>query len=203
MENEQNLILEKSSNVIIPYPDFHLGKYGFWKRVKIWFIIRKIRKRDKKKVETFQSIDGKNFKTAHDLGVSKCVKCGFCCYYRPCIPTPEELIEIAKFLGLSVKEAIKKHFCVDTRDDEIFYVKPAGINQLDMLGCYIPCYRTFNEGKCVFLDDNNLCKIYPVRPNTAKMGKCWGEPIGRIPVEESWKPDKLCELYPEYKETVY
>jgi len=116
------------------------------------------------------------FKTAKDLGVKECVKCGWCCNRRTCIPTPEEFKKIAEYLRLSVQECIKKYFCVDKQSsDDFCYVKPAGVNQQDLIGKFIPCDRTYNEGKCVFLVDNNLCKIHDVKPLSAKLLECWND----------------------------
>jgi len=148
------------------------------------------------------------FKTAKDLGKKHCVKCGFCCYRRTCIPTPKELEVIAVFLRLSVKKTIEKYYCVDKRNfSDIYHIKPAGINQLDLLGKYITYDRTYNEGKCIFLDKNNLCKIYPVRPNSAKVAKCWNEDNEREENSlreslESWDNGKLEKIYPEYLDTI-
>lgn len=145
----------------------------------------------------------KNFKTAEDLSKKECIKCGLCCYMRSCIPTPTELKKIAEFLGLTVKKTIKKYFCVDRENlSTIYYVKPAGINQLDLLGTFIPADRSFNEGKCIFLDENNLCKIYTVRPLTSIEKRCWEEyeGISMKRVREEWKKDKLENYYDEYEE---
>ncbi len=115
----------------------------------------------------------KELKPAHLRGESKCVKCGFCCHKRTCIPTPEELKKIAEFLKLTPKELINKFFAIDTRFEEDYYVKPLGENIKDLAGKFIPAERTYNEGKCIFLDKDNNCKIYPVRPITARTQKCW------------------------------
>lgn len=111
----------------------------------------------------------KQFDTAKKLGVDECQKCGFCCHKRTCIPTPCELTEISKFLHLTAEEGINEYFCIDRANfSNIYYVKPAGINNLDYVGRFLPTDKTFNEGQCVFLTENNLCKIYDVRPEQAK-----------------------------------
>lgn len=116
----------------------------------------------------------KQFKDANDLETDHCVQCGYCCHRRTCIPTPDELNKIADFLELSIKETMEKYFCIDFYDG-VYVMKPAGINQLDLLGDYIPTERSFNEGKCIFLKDNNDCGIYPVRPISAKDSFCGKE----------------------------
>jgi len=142
----------------------------------------------------------KEFKTAEDLNVKHCVKCGYCCHWRTCIPTPEELKQIAEFLKLTVIDTIKKYFCIDQQNcSNVYYVKPAGTNQLDLLGKYIPTDRTWDEGKCIFLDDNNLCKIYPVRPETARNKKCWKpkNKSNRKNLLKKWEKISIKETYPE------
>lgn len=115
-----------------------------------------------------------HFKTAKDIGKKECINCGFCCHRRPCILLPEELDKIAEFLKMDKKSIIKKFFCVDEKGG-IFFVKPAGINQMHLLGKYLEAEDTFNEGKCIFLDENNRCKIHEVKPRMAKIMKCWEE----------------------------
>jgi len=130
---------------------------------------------------------------------TKCQKCGSCCQWRTCIPTPSELEEIAKFFKITIEGLIEKYFCIDIIQEDIFYVKPAGINQTDLLGKFIPSRRTWNEGKCIFLTDDNLCKIYEVRPKTAKIQKCWIHQKPDNSIFDYWKNNKLEEIYPKWK----
>jgi len=55
-----------------------------------------------------------SFKTAQKMGIKECLKCGFCCHRRPCIPTPNEVEKIAEFFNLSVIDLIEKYFCIDS-----------------------------------------------------------------------------------------
>jgi Fe-S-cluster containining protein len=132
------------------------------------------------------------------LKSNKCLKCGFCCCRRTCIPTPDELKKIAEFLGLKPTKLIKTYFAID-RTDSTYYVKPLGENIKDLAGKFIPDYRTFNEGKCIFLDDKNLCKIYPVRPRSAQILECWnfdkhsGEPD--ISELDAWEGNELLKQF--------
>lgn len=132
-------------------------------------------------------------KPADLRGEKKCVMCGFCCHRRTCIPTPEELKKIAEFLNLTPKKLINKFFAIDRQWlGKDYYVKPLSENILDLAGKFIPNDRTFNEGKCVFLDENNKCKIYPVRPKTAQIQKCWEEDEeDKENVIDSWKDNVL------------
>ncbi len=115
----------------------------------------------------------RHFNTAKKLKILECQKCGFCCNKRPCITAPQELEEIAKFLGLSVEEIINTYFCVDRDKNKLVYVKPAGINQRHLIGKMLGWGDTYNKGKCIFLLDNNRCAIYEVRPAKAKVYECW------------------------------
>ncbi len=140
----------------------------------------------------------KRFKTAKDLGKKHCVRCGFCCYRRTCTPTPFELKKIAKFFKLTPAALIKKYFVIDKiKYNDPYYVKPAGENIKDLVGKFIPAERTFNEGKCIFLDKNNLCKIHPVRPQSARDCKCWEDEdteLGRDYIK-AWKGNKLLKEF--------
>jgi len=135
----------------------------------------------------------KKFKTAEDLKRKKCIKCGWCCNVRSCIPTPKELKKIAKFLTLTPKECINKYFAIDRENSEpIYFVKPIGINQKDLIGKFIPNDRTFNEGQCIFLDKNNLCKIHSVKPKHAKITSCWeGKEDDNFNPREAWEEGQL------------
>jgi len=114
---------------------------------------------------------------AVDVGKSECTRCGYCCLQRPCIPTPDELEKIIEFLGLTAFDAIKKFFLIDSLGtDETKFIFPAKETQLDITGKYIPSERTFDEGYCIFYDKReHNCKIWPVRPKTARVMECWTE----------------------------
>ena len=138
----------------------------------------------------------KKLKSAKILGEKHCVKCGFCCHKKPCVPTPDELKRIAKFLKLTAKELIEKCYVIDRQNLESnYYVKPAGLKTKDLVGKFLPADRSFNEGKCIFLDKNNLCKIYPVRPETARITKCWLNQKRDIDFLESWKGNQLLKQF--------
>ena len=111
---------------------------------------------------------------AVDLGKTECQRCGFCCALRPCIPTPDELENIAKYLKMSVKECMKKYFVIDSFDGIHKFIFPAKECQLDITGEYISSRRTYDMGYCVFYDKNKkICKIFPVRPEHARTSNCW------------------------------
>lgn len=142
------------------------------------------------------------FNTARKEGSQECQKCGYCCHARSCIPTPQELKEIAKFLKLSPNQLINKYFAVDVKSfGDTYYVKPIGINQKDLVGKFIPADRTYDEGKCIFLEDTNLCKIYPVRPQSAKEAQCWKFKIYKANLI-SWSDDVLFKEFGIDKKTI-
>lgn len=120
----------------------------------------------------------KGFNTAKKLGVEQCQKCGFCCYRRTCIPTPNELEKIADFLDLTLKKTIEKYYCIDRGNfSSVYFVKPVGMNNRDLVGKFLPSERTFNEGKCIFLTKKNYCKIHDIKPESAISTGCWKPPI--------------------------
>ena len=136
-----------------------------------------------------------SFATAEKLSMTECNKCGFCCHKRTCIPTPDEIVKIAEYLKIEPIVLINTYYAIDTQNDGIYYVKPIGINQKDLIGKFIPAERTFNEGKCIFLDENNLCKIFPVRPESAKIQKCWETEMENYNGIKTWKDDQLLKRF--------
>ena len=139
------------------------------------------------------------FKSARIRGVNHCVQCGWCCHRHTCVPTPNEVIEIAKFLEISTPEFINKFCSIDRlRGRSEYYPKPLGENVKDRAGKCVPWRRTYNEGKCIFLeskDGKSCCKIYPARPLQAREAKCWGyeEPVGKE--FDSWKDNRLLKQF--------
>lgn len=141
----------------------------------------------------------KRLKSAKILNKTKCIRCGFCCHRKTCIPTPAELKKIAKFLKMTTKELISKYYAIDRKwTDNTYYLKPVGIKIKDLVGKYIPSERTYDEGKCIFLEKKGKkfsCKIYPVRPKTARITKCWTEKTTKYNPIKSWKKNKLLTIF--------
>ena len=140
----------------------------------------------------------KTHDTAFKLKLDKCQKCAYCCKIRSCIPTPDELRKVAKFFKMSVKDLIKKYYCIDCMPNRssVLFVKPAGLNQLDLVGKKIPDLRTYNEGNCVFLDENNLCKIHSIGIEHAKGLVCYSSSKESTEkVLKTWEGGKLEEMY--------
>lgn len=72
-----------------------------------------------------------------------CIKDGDCCFKRKVSVLPEEFEKICSFTGFDKKQTFKYYFEVF---DDILTLKQKP------------------DGKCVFLNNSNLCEIYPVRP---------------------------------------
>ena len=136
---------------------------------------------------------------AVDIEKAECIKCGFCCLQRPCIPTPKEFEEIAKFLDITPSEALKKFFVIDALETGgTKFVFPAKESQLDITGHYVPWRRTYDEGYCIFFDKTEKkCKIWIVRPNTARVMECWSnsdEKVARDEALKAWENFNFSEL---------
>ena len=122
-------------------------------------------------------------------GKTECVRCGFCCARRPCIPTPDELKVIAEFLGMELKEAVKKYFVGDVLGGKsIEYVFPAKHSQEDVVGEFLPARRTYDEGYCILYDEEGRgCTIQSVKPRSARDAKCWEDTDTLTPALETWR----------------
>lgn len=102
----------------------------------------------------------------------ECIKCGICCWQRPCSLDKNDVKNISEFLNITIKELFKNYLLVDKF--ESFCVLPRRHSQKDIAGKYIPAHRTFDiVSPCVFLNKNNKCRIYEVRPIGACMCECW------------------------------
>ena len=105
-------------------------------------------------------------------GVNHCVNCGFCCSRISCEATPDEVRAIAKFLKMNLIYCINTYFTIDSKDDFLF-LRIVSENTKKFAGHYLPNNATFGQGRCIFLDDKNKCKIHKVKPKTAENFKCW------------------------------
>jgi len=143
-----------------------------------------------------ESLHGKR---AVDLGKKECTRCGACCARRPCIPTPSELKKIAEYLHTSARETIRKYFVIDRmwlRPE--YFIFPAKTTQRDLTGEFVPSDRTFDRGYCVFFDqERKACKIYPVRPKTAREQNCWQEDDSKA-TEQALAAWKRCDIKKQF-----
>ncbi len=92
--------------------------------------------------ETIQRID-----KAHSDVFSKidCLDCANCCKSIPPIVLKNDARRIAKFLKVSISEFYEKYTQTDEDGDKVL-----------------------SESPCIFLDENNACKIYDVRPKACR-----------------------------------
>lgn len=135
--------------------------------------------------------------TAMYLGKTECQRCGFCCLKRPCVPMPDELPTIAEYLGITAKQ-LAKEYCVVGIRNSIPYLLFAWETQKDLLGKLLPWYRTWDRGYCIMFDkENRACKIYPVRPLSAKLLQCWvGRSQNSINPADPWTREEVEKLLP-------
>lgn len=75
---------------------------------------------------------------------NECKHCGWCCKMNKAQVTQLEIARIRKFLGMDQSEFEKKY--VERQPGGFYFHAP-----------------------CPFLDENNHCKIYPVRPDVCKV----------------------------------
>jgi Fe-S-cluster containining protein len=158
---------------------------GFWLREKR----RKWLETEQAKVAPKQAIAKKN---------QACQRCGFCCERSPCIPTPNELVEIAKFLDLPLKKMIQRYFVADSIGSKrTKYVLPAKETQKDIVGTFIPLRRVFDNGYCIFFKEGS-CEIWPVRPRSARKYNCWKEDSADSLVHEALEEWENVDIESEY-----
>lgn len=116
---------------------------------------------------------------ASKRGLTHCVQCGWCCARRTCVPSPEELIKIADYLKITVKELLHKYYVIDRSTIDniglVYHPRPANQSQTDLVGKFLPAERTYDVDKCIFQDDQYRCIIYPVRPKQAHQSECWNQ----------------------------
>ena len=79
----------------------------------------------------------------------KCIGCGKCCYCSPIVISGKDIRVMACKLGMNVKEFKKQY-------TEVYPGSP-GLSHFK------------KEGPCVFLDENNRCKIYDARPDMCRL----------------------------------
>ncbi|WP_324665606.1 YkgJ family cysteine cluster protein [Dehalococcoides mccartyi] len=144
---------------------------------------------------------GKHF-MASKFNFKKCQCCGYCCLCYPCMPRPDEISPVAEYLNISVKELIDRYMVVDTADCQTFFLRWAKAGQEDITGARIPPRRTYDRGYCIFFDkDKKTCCIHPVRPDDAKIIKCWDDRQSRdkkLWGMTSWKQTDIYRFIPDF-----
>jgi len=74
-----------------------------------------------------------------------CLRCANCCKTTPPIITDRDISRIAKHLKMKEGDFVQKYIVIDADGDYIYKTTP-----------------------CVFLDDDNYCMIYEVRPKACR-----------------------------------
>lgn len=130
--------------------------------------------------------------SAVKIGEEKCQKCGLCCWVRPCDISEKDIPKIAKFLKVSEQDLFKNYLIVD-KINSTLCILPRRVEQEDIAGTFISYDRTYDlDSPCIFLSEDNTCKIYPVRPQGAKEAFCW-TPVDKYkPIE--WPKSAILEL---------
>ncbi|HUW10481.1 MAG TPA: YkgJ family cysteine cluster protein [Anaerolineae bacterium] len=136
---------------------------------------------------------------AVDQGKEECVRCGYCCCCRTCVPRSDEMQTVADYMGLTVEQLIRKHMVGDKIDGHRF-LRFANTKQQDVLGEFLDWRRTYDQGICTLFDeDSKACLIYPVRPDDAKEAYCWDGDSNDAELYKSihaWKDGDLEKLCP-------
>ena len=137
---------------------------------------------------------------AADQEKTECVKCGFCCARRTCVPQPDELDAIAKFLECTVEELVDGYLVGD-RYDGASFMRFANKKQRDITGEFLPPHRSFDRDECILFQEGEGCLIYPVQPSEPVHFECWTNGgKGSVNGSAGWKEGDLERLGPNMKE---
>jgi len=104
----------------------------------------------------------------------QCKDCIECCKHIPGIPLPDEIINIANYLKLSIKETLKRYFIRGYREIDLYkkgeeiYIPIAYPARKGFENKSEDFYYPLKNGECTFLKDN-LCIIHKVKPFECKM----------------------------------
>lgn len=79
------------------------------------------------------------------FGKIDCLKCANCCNSIPPIITHTDSKRIAQYLGMKISEFEEKHITIDEDGDKVF-----------------------NQSPCYFLNADNTCQVYEVRPKACR-----------------------------------
>jgi len=86
---------------------------------------------------------------------------------------PEDLMKLARFLGMSTAEAFKRYLILDyvlVSGQKRYYACPARVG--DQPGGIVSSDWTFSDSPCIFLSDNS-CKIEQAKPRGGKSFSCF------------------------------
>ena len=128
-----------------------------------------------------------------------CRKCGRCCYNRPCFMHPEDLSKIATFLHLSEVDFVQKYCIWDyhTGISSLFLTfKRVGDPEDSIVASFGWAWDL--ERPCIFLDENNLCKIHEVKPKGGRLSSCSESPYTIEHTVQDWRSHPLLLKLQEY-----
>ena len=140
--------------------------------------------------------------SAKRLGLKECQRCGFCCLNIICVPTPDEMEVIAKFLSLTSMELARKYMVIDKGIEENYFLRFAREGQEDITGTYPTKERWFDRGYCIFFNkESKACRIYPARPLEARDWNCWDvKPSDAYSnAAKAWKTGDIYKFVPDFK----
>ncbi|MFA7187680.1 MAG: YkgJ family cysteine cluster protein [Dehalococcoides mccartyi] len=144
---------------------------------------------------------------ASKFNFKKCQCCGYCCMCYPCMPRPDEIPPVAKYLAISLKELIDRYMVADTADCQTFFLRWAKEGQEDITGARIPPRRTYDKGYCIFFDkEKKCCRIHPARPDEAKIIKCWDDRQSRdkkLWGMSAWTQDDIYRFLPDFSKEYF
>ncbi len=146
----------------------------------------------KLKYEQWCSEQRRIMQPADFQGRQGCVRCGFCCMRKACIPTPEELVTIAGYFQMQDKQFFNVYMVVDIHQD-IRHPRFANTKQYDVTGMLLEPLRTYDQGQCLmYSEEQRECTIYAVQPKHAKVYQCWTDRTNKDALEalHSWNASK-------------
>ncbi len=133
---------------------------------------------------------------ARNSGQTYCQQCGYCCLQQPCVPHPNEFNAIARYLNINPRELARKYTVIN-EDKGGYYLLWARETQNDIVGQYMPFYRSYDRGYCVFFDkENHTCKIHGARPKSAKDTECWKNTA--VAYDGIWPIEQIQMLLPDF-----
>jgi Fe-S-cluster containining protein len=100
----------------------------------------------------------------------RCEKCTSACRRDPGRLVPADVKKIAAFLNLSEKELLARHLVripARGRNRHVHFLAPAKTKAERFLaapGTVVPDYYGEENGRCVFLSAEGLCRIHEVKP---------------------------------------
>lgn len=108
-----------------------------------------------------------NRKPLRTMESCTCDECKSACNHIPGWFKPSEIFKVAEYLGLTVQELFDKYLGINyylatdrnQLEKDVFVLTPATTKMEggDM-------FPWVGKGTCVFLDENELCSIHPVKP---------------------------------------